>query len=52
MAHFNVEFFSQALNRSVRCGVFLPTDQGAYLEETEKKRFPTLYLLHGMTGSQ
>ena len=52
MAHFNVEFFSQTLNRSVRCGVFLPTDQGAYLEETEKKRFPTLYLLHGMTGSQ
>lgn len=52
MAHFNVEFFSQALNRSVRCGVFLPTDRGAYLEDTEKKRFPTLYLLHGMTGSQ
>lgn len=52
MAYFNVEFFSQTLNRSVRCGVLLPTDQGAYLEETDKKRFPTLYLLHGMTGSQ
>ena len=52
MAYFDVDFFSQYLNRSVRCGVFLPTDQGAYLEEKEKRKFKTLYLLHGMTGSQ
>lgn len=52
MAFCNVEFFSQSLNRSVRCGVFLPTDQGPYKELQQKKPFPTLYLLHGMTGSQ
>ncbi len=51
MAFCNVEFFSQSLNRSVRCGVFLPTDQGPYKELQQKKPFPTLYLLHGMTGS-
>ena len=52
MAFCNVEFFSQSLNRSVRCGVFLPTDQGPYKEMQQKNPFPTLYLLHGMTGSQ
>lgn len=52
MAFCNLEFFSQSLKRSVRCGVFLPTDQGPYLEKQEKKPLPTLYLLHGMTGSQ
>lgn len=52
MAFFDVQFFSQALNRSVRVSVLLPTDQGAYLETEPKKPFPTLYLLHGMTGSQ
>lgn len=52
MAFCNVEFFSQSLNRSVRCCILLPTDQGAYRELQQKKPFPTLYLLHGMTGSQ
>ena len=52
MAYFDVDFFSQSLNRSVCCSVVLPTDQGAYLEEEDKKKFKTLYLLHGMTGSR
>lgn len=52
MAFCNVEFFSRSLNRSVQCGVILPTDQGPYVEQPQKKPFPTLYLLHGMTGSQ
>lgn len=52
MAFCNVEFFSQALNRWTRCGVFLPTDQGPYRELEVKTPLPTLYLLHGMTESQ
>ncbi|HIS26577.1 MAG TPA: hypothetical protein IAA57_06690 [Candidatus Pullilachnospira intestinigallinarum] len=52
MAFCNVEFFSQVLNRSVRCFVLLPTDQGQYRELPQKGPLPTLYLLHGMTGSQ
>lgn len=52
MAFFQVDFFSQSLNRSVRCGMLLPTDQRAFLEEDGHTPFPTLYLLHGMTGSQ
>ena len=52
MAFCNVEFFSQVLNRSVRCCIFLPTDQGQYRELPQKEPLPTLYLLHGMTGSQ
>ena len=52
MAFFQADFFSQALNRSVRCGVLLPTDQSAYQERKEQEPLPTLYLLHGMTGSQ
>lgn len=52
MAFCNIEFFSQSLNRSVRCCVLIPTDQGPYKELRRKDLFPTLYLLHGMTGSQ
>jgi len=52
VAYFEISFFSQALNRSVRCAALLPTDQAAYLELEHKPPFKTLYLLHGMTGSQ
>ncbi len=52
MAFCSMDFYSYALNRMVRCGVFLPTDQGPYKELKEKKPLPTLYLLHGMRGSQ
>lgn len=52
MAFCNVEFFSQYLNRSVRCAILLPTDQGPYKELQYRPLLPTLYLLHGMTGSQ
>lgn len=52
MAFCNVEFFSQSLNRSVRCAILLPTDQGPYKELQYRPSLPTLYLLHGMTGSQ
>lgn len=52
MASFEISFFSQSLNRSVRCKALLPTDQGAYLEMPAKPPLKTLYLLHGMTGSQ
>lgn len=52
MASFEISFFSQSLNRSVRCKALLPTDQGAYLELPAKPPLKTLYLLHGMTGSQ
>lgn len=51
MAYFDVSFFSQELNRMVRCSVMLPTDQGAFLESEKKLPFKTFYLLHGMTGS-
>lgn len=52
MARFDISFFSQSLNRAVRISALMPTDQGAYLEKKEKAPFPTLYLLHGMTGSR
>lgn len=52
MALFDVSFFSQSLNRQTRIYVLLPTDQGPYLEKTDKIPFKTLYLLHGMTGSR
>lgn len=52
MASFDVSFFSQSLNRTVRINVLLPTDQGPYLEKSDKLPFKTLYLLHGMTGSR
>ena len=51
MAFFNIEFFSQALNRTVGCKVLLPADQDAYIESGDTSPLPTLYLLHGMTGS-
>lgn len=52
MARFDINFFSQSLNRAVRISALMPTDQGPYMEKTEKTPFPTLYLLHGMTGSR
>lgn len=51
MAFFEISFFSQALNRSVRCNALLPVDQGPYRELVSKPPLKTLYLLHGMTCS-
>lgn len=51
MATFSIDFFSEALNRKVSCKVLLPTDQPAFIESGDASPIPTLYLLHGMTGS-
>ena len=52
MATMNIRFFSQVLTRSVSFTAYLPTDRPSFLEEEEKKPFPTLYLLHGMVGDE
>ena len=42
----NVEFFSRALDRDMPYFVYLPPGY-----ETENRRYPVLYLLHGNSGS-
>ena len=54
MAFLQINFLSQALMRTVNVNVILPTDKlpmpGA--PEQPDRLFPTLYLLHGVLGSQ
>lgn len=54
MAFLQVNFLSQSLMRTVNVNVILPTDKlpmpGA--PAREERLYPTLYLLHGILGSQ
>ncbi|MCF0120075.1 MAG: acetylesterase [Oscillospiraceae bacterium] len=50
MAFLQCEFGSACLNRNVRFNVYLPGDRAMPGMEP-KKPYPTLYLLHGYTGS-
>ena len=47
MAYLTCNFFSKSLMRTVNINVVLPTDK-----ENEIKEYKTLYLLHGIYGSQ
>ena len=53
MALIQMTFFSQKLMRTVPVVVILPADKWNEKGETagEDKRYPTLYLLHGVFGS-
>lgn len=54
MAVFHVNYMSQALCRTVQIMVILPTDKFQFpgMPAREPKPFKTLYLLHGVFGSQ
>jgi len=55
MALFNVSFMSMALHRTVPVTVILPTDKVYFEGQTPRpsdKPFKTLYLLHGILGSE
>ncbi|WP_048000363.1 alpha/beta hydrolase [Lactiplantibacillus herbarum] len=55
MALFNVSFMSMALHRTVPATVILPTDKVYFDGQTSRpsdKPFKTLYLLHGILGSE
>jgi len=47
LPHF-VTLHSGALNRRINCAVYLPADY----ETSPDKRYPTVYLLHGLGGSE
>lgn len=54
MAVFHVEFLSESLNRTVPITVILPTDKLYFPgmpKREEGKPYKTLYLLHGVLGS-
>lgn len=53
MAQFTVDFFSRCLMRTVSIKVLLPTDKSYFPGQPvpEEKPFKTLYLLHGIYGS-
>jgi S-formylglutathione hydrolase FrmB len=44
--HENQSFQSELLNKAVRYSVYLPPDY-----DHSRRRYPTVYLLHGLTGS-
>ena len=54
MAVFNINYMSKALSRTVQIMVILPTDKMVFpgMPVREEKPFKTLYLLHGVFGSQ
>ena len=55
MAVFHVNFMSEALGRTVPLCVILPTDKVCFGDTPSReagKPFKTLYLLHGIIGSQ
>ena len=54
MAFLTCNFFSMSLLRTVNIQVILPTDKRMFpgVEEREDKPYKTLYLLHGVFGSE